>query len=264
VLADGGAAAQGSPDSVSALWRRAERVVGVPIVLPSTPQLQVPSQDVIRFRPLGPGEASSTAAHLRLYIEEFSKYPRSLLRAVNLEWVAFVKGLRVSDDPRAATYVRFFSAGGMKPAGGMVYDVQQGAYDERYVRWVLHHEFFHFIDDRLNRGLEDRAWSQLNPAAFRYTGVEARSPFFLDHPRAGAITSYAAKSMWEDRAEVFAALFVDEAHPRLRQIASADPVVRSKVRFMMRLLGRIDPSMNDRFFRTRLGEHWRGLADAAS
>jgi hypothetical protein len=264
VLAHGAAAAQGSPESVSALWRKAEQVVGVPIVLPSTPQLPTHPQDLIRFRPLGPGEASSTAGHLRLYTAEFSKYPRSLLRAVNLEWVAFVKGLRVADDPRAATYVRFFGAGDMKPAGGMVYDVQQGAYDERYVRWVLHHEFFHFIDSSLNRGLEDRAWSRLNPEAFRYTGMTERAPVLLEHPRAGAITRYAMKSMPEDRAEVFAALFVDEAHPRLRQIAQADPVVRGKVRLMMQLLRRIDPSMNDRYFRTRLGEHWRALADAAS
>lgn len=264
VLAHGGAAAQGSPDSVSALWRRAEEVVGVPIVLPSTQQLPTHPQDLIRFRPLGPGEASSTAGHLRLYIEEFSKYPRSLLRAVNLEWVAFVKGLRVADDPRAGTYLRFFRAVDMKPAGGVVYDVQQGAYNERYVRWVLHHEFFHFIDSRLDRSIEDRAWSRLNPKAFRYTGVRASAPVLLDHPRAGVITSYSMKSMPEDRAEVFAALFVDEAHPRLRQIAQADPVVRSKVRLMMQLLRRIDPSMNDRYFRARLGEHWRGLADAAS
>ncbi len=255
-----GSVAGEPPDDVSALWRKAEQVVGVPIVLPSTPDLPVSSQGGVRFRPLGRSETSSTAAYLRLYIEEFSKYPRSMAQAVNLEWVAFVKGLQVFDDPRAATYMRFFASGTMKPAGGMVYDVQQGAYDERYVRWVLHHEFFHFIDDRLNRGFEDSEWSRLNPKEFRYTGVEAPSSGFLDHPRAGVITSYSMKSAWEDRAEVFAALFVDEAHPRLRQIADGDSVVRSKVRFMMRLLRRIDASMDERYFRTRLGENWRALA----
>jgi hypothetical protein len=55
---------------------------------------------------------------------------------------------------------------------------------------------------------------------------------------------------------VFAALFVEKAHARLSRVADADPVVRSKVRFMMRLLGRIDPSMNDRYFRNRLRENW--------
>jgi hypothetical protein len=252
----GGDAAGGSPDAISLLWREAEKTVGVPILLPSTRTLPVFSQDGVNFRPLGRGESSSTETYLRLYIDEFSKYPYSFTRAVNLEWVAFVKGLKVFDDPRAATYLRSFAAGTMEPAGGMVYDVQQGALDETYVRWVLHHEFFHFIDDRLNRGIEDRAWAELNPKEFRYTGMEAPYSNPLDYPRSGAITTYSMKSMWEDRAELFAALFVEKTHPRLRQIADADPVVRSKIRLMMRILGRIDPSMNERYFRKRLGAIW--------
>jgi hypothetical protein len=256
----GNNATGGSPDAVSLLWREAEKSVGVPILLPSTPELPVFSQGGVNFRPLGRGESSSTETYLRLYIDEFSKYPRSFTRAVNLEWVAFVKGLRVLDDPRAATYLRHFAAGTMAPAGGMVYDVQQGALNENYVRWVLHHEFFHFIDDHLNRDIEDQAWAELNSKDFRYTGVDAPNSSFLDHPRPGVITTYSMKSKWEDRAELFAALFVDKAHPRLREIADADPVVRSKIRFMLRLLGRIDPSMNEPYFRKRLGAHWYGLA----
>jgi hypothetical protein len=190
-----------------------------------------------------------------LYIEEFSKYPRSFTRAVNLEWVAFVKGLEVSDYPRAATYFRFFSTSTMASGGGMVYDVQQGASNETYVRWVLHHEFFHFVDDHLNRGgAEDRAWTALNPKGFHYTGVEAPSTGFMDHPRSGVITTYSMKSMWEDRADLFAALFVETAYPRLRQIVGADPTVRRKIRYMMRILEQLDPTINERYFREQLGE----------
>jgi hypothetical protein len=161
---------------------------------------------------------------------------------------------------RERRHLRFFAAGTMAPEGGMVYDVQQGALNQTYVRWVLHHEFFHFIDDHLNRGIEDQAWAGLNSKEFRYTGVDAPNSKFLDHPRPGVISTYSMKSMWEDRAELFAALFVEDAHPRLREIADADPVVRSKIRFMMGLLGRIDPSMNERYFRKRLGADWYGLA----
>lgn len=256
----GGDASGGSPDAISLLWREAEKSVGVPILLPSTPELPVFSQGDVNFRPLGRGESSSTETYLRLYIDEFSKYPPSFTRAVNLEWVAFVKGLRVLDDPRAATYLRHFAAGTMAPAGGMVYDVQQGALNEDYVRWVLHHEFFHFIDDHLNRDIKDQAWAGLNSKDFRYTGVAAPDSSFLDHPRPGVITSYSMKSIWEDRSEVFAALFVDKAHPRLREIADADPVVLGKIRLMMRLLSRIDPSMSERYFRKRLGAKLYGLA----
>jgi hypothetical protein len=83
----------------------------------------------------------------------------------------------------------------------------------------------------------------------------------MEHPQPGAITAYSLKSAWEDRAEIFAALFVDAAHPRLRQIAEADPVVRRKIEHMMRLLKRTDPAMNEAFFRRRLGAHWSAIAD---
>jgi hypothetical protein len=73
------------------------------------------------------------------------------------------------------------------------------------------------------------------------------------------ITSYSMKSESEDRAELFAALFVDGAHSRLREIAESDPVVRSKIRLMMRFLSRIDPRMNEWYFRKRLGKNWHAL-----
>ena len=255
----GGDAMGASAEAVSRLWREAEKRIGVPILLPSSAELPIFSQGGVNFRPLNPGESASAATYLHVYIDEFSKYPRSFARAVNLEWVAFVKGLRVGDDSRAATYLRHFASGTMAPGGGMVYDVQQGALHESYVRWVLHHEFFHFIDSDLNLHTEHRAWVELNPKDFRYTGITVRNPDSLDHPRPGMITSYSMKSQSEDRAELFAALFVDGAHSRLREIADADPVVRSKIRFMMRLLSRIDPLMNERYFRKRLGENWHAL-----
>jgi hypothetical protein len=57
-----------------------------------------------------------------------------------------VKGLRVDEEPRAATYLRAYAPTTMAPRGGMVYDVRQGAFDRAYVRQGLHYEFFHFID----------------------------------------------------------------------------------------------------------------------
>ena len=56
----GGDATGGSPDTVSVLWREAEKSVGVPILLPSTAELPVFSQGGVIFRPLGRGESSST------------------------------------------------------------------------------------------------------------------------------------------------------------------------------------------------------------
>lgn len=252
-------------DEISALRMEAEKRVGISVSIPSTRQLPDHQQQGVTFEPLrvvesSGGDARAAALFLRAYTDEFSKYPRSFLRAVNVEWVAFVKGLRVDQAPRAATYLRFYAPTTMAPRGGMVYDVQQGANDRAYVRRGLHHEFFHFIDEGVQvRGLENADWLAMNPAGFRYTGEMANFSRRLDHPAPGIITTYSAKSSSEDRAELFAALMDEDTYPRLREIAAADPVVRRKIRYLVRFLERIDPAMGSRYFRKRLGEFWQPL-----
>lgn len=252
-------------DEISALRMEAEKRVGISVSVPSTRQLPDHQQQGVIFEPLrvaesSGGDARAAALFLRAYTDEFSKYPRSFLRAVNVEWVAFVKGLRVDQAPSAATYLRFYAPTTMAPRGGMVYDVQQGATDRAYVRRSLHHEFFHFIDEGVQvRGLESADWLAMNPAGFRYSGEMANFSRRLDHPAPGIITTYSAKSSSEDRAELFAALMDEDTYPRLREIAAADPVVRRKIRYLVRFLGRIDPAMGSSYFRKRLGEYWQPL-----
>ena len=258
----GGSAAA---DEISALRMEAEKRVGISVSIPSTRQLPDLQQQDVTFEPLRVvesrgGDARAAALYLRAYMDEFSKYPRSFLRKVNVEWVAFVKGLRVDQEPRAATYVRFYAPTTMAPRGGMVYDVQQGATNPAYVRRSLHHEFFHFIDEGVQvRGGENADWLAMNPPGFKYTGKMANFSQELDHPAPGIITTYSAKSSAEDRAELFAALMDEGTYPRLREIAAADPVVRRKIRYLVRFLERVDPAMGGSYFRKRLGEYWQPL-----
>lgn len=255
-------------DEISALRIEAEKRVGISVFIPSTRHLPDHQQPDVTFEPLRVvesrgGDAQAVALYLRAYIDEFSKYPRSFLRAVNVEWVAFVKGLRVEQEPRAATYLRFYAPTTMAPRGGMVYDVQQGATNHAYVRRGLHHEFFHFIDFGVQGGgIEDANWLAMNPPGFQYTGKMAKFSRWLDHPAPGIITAYSAKSSWEDRAELFGALMDEETYPRLREIAAADPVVRRKIRYLVRFLGRIDPTMGSSYFRKRLGKYWQPLTQS--
>jgi hypothetical protein len=256
-------------DEISALRAEAEKRVGISVSIPSTRQLADHQRQGVTFEPLRVvesrgGDAQAAALYLRAYIDEFSKYPRSFLRKVNVEWVVFVKGLRVDQEPRAAAYLRFYAPTTMAPRGGMVYDVQQGAANPAYVRRSLHHEFFHFIDEGVQaRGSEHADWVAMNPRGFQYTGEMARFSQKLDHPAPGLITAYSAKSSAEDRAELFAALMDRDTYPRLREIASADPVVRRKIRYLVRFLERIDPAMGSSYFRKRLGEYWQPLTRAS-
>jgi hypothetical protein len=259
------AAGLAAADEISALRMEAEKRVGIAVSIPSTRQLPDHHQQDVTFEPLRVvesrgGDARAAALYLRAYMDEFSKYPRSFLRKVNVEWVVFVKGLRVGQEPRAATYLRSYAPTTMAPRGGMVYDVQQGAANPAYVRRSLHHEFFHFIDEGVQvRGGEHADWLAMNPPGFKYTGKMASFSQKLDHPAPGIITSYSAKSSAEDRAELFAALMDEATYPRLREIAAADPVVRRKIRYLVRFLERIDPAMGSGYFRKRLGEYWQPL-----
>jgi hypothetical protein len=237
---------------VGRLLQEAEARIGVLVLLPATGQLPLDSS-AISFLPLGSADSRSAAAHLRLYAEEFAKYPQPLLRRVNLEWVAFVKDLKVGGDRRAATYLNAWAVHTMAPSGGMVYDVRQGASDETYLRWTLHHEFFHFVDSAVSTEAERARWLALNPGGFRYTGRDVAYSQRLDHPAPGFVTGYAMSSDWEDRAELFAALFAEHAHPRLRAIAQSDPIVRHKLRRLIRFLQRLDPALDERHFRGRVG-----------
>jgi hypothetical protein len=255
-------------DEVSALRSEAEKRVGISVYIPSTRQFPDYQRPDVIFEPLSAstsrgGDTQAVALYLRAYIDEFSKYPRSFLRKVNVEWVMFVKGLRVDEIPRAATYLRSYAPTTMTPRGGMVYDVQQGAANQAYVRRSLHHEFFHFIDYGVQiGGIEDADWLAMNPRGFQYTGKMANFSRRPEHPAPGIITTYSAKSSWEDRAELFAALMDEDTYPRLREIAAADPVVRRKIRYLVRFLERIDPAMGGSYFRKRLGEYWQPLTQS--
>lgn len=246
--------------TVGALVREAEAKVGVSVSVPSTPDLPDWGSADIRFAPLSTveaagGDALAAVHYLNQFIAEYAKYPRSFLAKIALEWVVFVKRLRVGGEPRAGTYVRWRTPTTHLPRGGIVYDVQHGARNDGYVRWTLHHELFHFIDEAvIARGLQDAGWLALNAKGFRYTGRPASySNDHLANPLPGILTAYAAKSSYEDRAELFAALMTDNSHPRLCEIAGADYIIRQKIKYLVRFLERIDPAMGGAYFSKRLG-----------
>lgn len=242
----------------------AERRTGVPVFIPSGPLLHGVRSDSIRFAPLSladsrAGDALDAERYVRVYAEEFGKYPPSFLRKVRLEWVAFVKDLNVRGEARGASYERWFAATTRRPGGGLVYDVRVGGRNEAYIRWNLHHEFFHFIDEFDLHGVDAAAWSALNADGFRYTGLRVPHRRAFEHPAPGLLTDYAQKSVAEDRAELFAAMMTDEERARLLAIVESDPIVRRKFRSLASFLAQLDPAMGERYFEARLGAVWRAM-----
>ena len=239
-----------SADDLSARWREAELALGIPILLPADRQLPNGS-GCATFDPLRPADHAAAAAYLKLYVQEFSKYPKNFLRRVGVEWVALVKNLSICGDPRQASYFPTFAFHSMEPGGGLIFDVRQGATSDAYLKWAMHHEFFHFVD-AAQPPAEMRAWAALNPTSFRYSGVDAAFSGKLEHPGPGMVTRYAMKSIAEDRAEIAAALFTDESRDSLWRIAQGDPIIRKKVEKIMQTFAAIQPAMGRNHFYERL------------
>ena len=253
----------GASGGLAQLKADAESKTGIPIFIPSGPLLYGWRADWLRFAPLslgdGGGDAADTERYVRMYGEEFAKYPPSFLRKVRLEWVAFVKELNVNGEPRGAAYQRFHVGMAHTPGGGLVYDVRVGRRNEPRIRWNLHHEFFHFIDEFDFDRIDAAAWPALNAPGFRYNGIRRPPREAFEHPSPGLLTDYAQKSVAEDRAELFAALMTDDARPRLLEIVASDPIVRRKFRSLVGFLSRLDPAMGERYFEKRLGAAWRAI-----
>ena len=124
-------------------------------------------------------------------------------------------------------------------------DVARGRNDDRYVRKVIHHEFFHIVDLRDDDQLyEDERWVKLNPPGFKYGpgGINLQNdPTVTETGKdvPGFLNRYAAGGVEEDKAEVFAHLMVEPKEMKDR--ADKDKYMRAKVERMKELLRDFTP-----------------------
>ncbi len=128
-------------------------------------------------------------------------------------------------------------------------DTQRGAKSPGYPEHVLHHEFFHLIDNADDGDVyRDDAWSALNPTGFRYGngGVNAqttRNTGALTDTIPGFLTHYATTGVEEDKAELYAFSFThnDYIATRIR----TDIALRAKVDRLKTLLRNFCPDAKD-------------------
>jgi hypothetical protein len=176
-----------------------------------------------------PADAATYAA---VFAQEWSLYPPGLVKKAGVRRVVICKGLAFAGQPR--TGVPDFEH------DTLYLDAARGRHDDRYVRKVIHHEFFHFVDLRDDGRLyEDERWAGLNRPGFKYGPGGAK---LQDDPTVtttgrdvpGFLNRYAAAGVEEDKAEVFAHLVVEPGAVAAR--AAADPYVRQKAERMRELL----------------------------
>ena len=174
---------------------------------------------------------SALLAYVRLFDEEFRKYTPAFIRASGLKTVAFVSDLKYAGQERWA--VPDFVHETLYLDVGVRF-----ARDEVFQRRVIHHEFYHLLEEEWNGDpyFKDPAWAALNTSDHRYGAGGAanrdRRLSLFNHPAPGFVSRYAMTGLEEDKAEVWAAMFVPELWQPLSAWMEEDAILRAKVEFL--------------------------------
>lgn len=181
-----------------------------------------------------------------VFKQEFGKYPKCFLERVKIKEVDFVSGLSVYGQQRYAMpdYVN----------ERLVLDVDNIANDETYVRHVIHHEFYHMVEEQLNGSayFKDPKWARLNPSGFKYGlgGDKMRDPNVtpLRHQQKGFVNLYSTSGLEEDKAEMWAVMFCSTEWKKVSPWLKEDAVLAAKVDYLTSFCSKLCPEMNKAFW----------------
>ena len=215
-----------------------EQINGVPVFLHG---LNPPASWKVRCDAPVRADKKQLDLYRKILAAELGKYPMPLLQKSKLKGIAIVKNLSVAGQRRAAM---------PDYENEILYlDFQRGAHNPAYQAHVIHHEFFHLLEQELNGSayFKDPEWAKLNPKNFRYGkgGKKQRGNdnFALVHPQSGFINRYSTSALEEDKAEIYAALFIPGERKKINAMAAKDTHLAAKIKMMRRILHAIDPAI---------------------
>ncbi len=198
----------------------------------------------VHYEPLSAAERQLPRylRYQKLFTQEFAKYPLALVKLAGVRQIALVKELDYAGQKRAALpdFVKEI----------LYLDVYRGESSERYQRHVVHHEFYHLLEEQVFKSVyyKDPEWAALNPVDFSYGtgGANAQTgpQYDLVHPKPGFINRYAMSGLEEDKAEIYAALMIPQEAKLLENWSRQDPYLRRKIDKMKVFLKQRVPEMN--------------------
>jgi len=220
-----------------------EKRYGIAIDYPTAPPFEWGS---VTFENLSEKDAPELRKYAFILASEFNKYPKSFVATVGLKRIALVKNM-------ALDKVEIVASPDYKK-DVLYLDIFGGQTTEAYRRHVIHHEFYHMLEEQLNGDafFKDPEWAALNEPDFSYGkgGITARDrdETALNRPRSGFINKFSMSGLEEDKAEIYAALFVADEHRNVAKMAGEDPIISSKVTLMKESLRKWCPEFNDAFW----------------
>ena len=197
---------------------------------------------------LSESDESKLAKYVSLFYREFNRYPQDFIKNVDLRKVAFVKNLSVGGQYRAA------EADSTNEV--LFYDVHIGSYNETYQKGVIHHEFYHMIEEEINGDpyYQDPVWASFNDPNFKYgsggTSAYDDSGYENKVLEAGFISVYSTYALEEDKAEIFANLMVPELAKEMHSKANNDTILDKKIDYMKNFISKYSEHMNEDFWQT--------------
>lgn len=196
-----------------------------------------------------PQSADSTIFEefMDVFAEEWNKYPLSWIKVNNLQKIAFVKELTVSGQHRFAMPDPYDET--------LYYDIEYLIYGKDYVSEMIHHEFWHMIEEQHFESMYYRSttWQSFNRSGFRYGngGSEAYTDGEYvegEHTKIGFVTNYAMYGEEEDRAETYCWFFTRRTWTLLNEWIVTDRILKKKFDWMLNFMESKVPEMNRAYF----------------
>ncbi len=180
----------------------------------------------------GEPDAGQARTFLDIVTSELSRYPEAVLDRAGLRYVLLCDSL-TRDGDRIGSLPNLEST--------LVLDVSTS---HDFLRRLIHHEVFHFLDFADDHQLgRDADWEALNDHFFTYGdgGRHERKPGSarLGSGSTGFLTAYSMAALEEDKAELFSFLMAQPA--AVRDASETDPIVRAKVSALRAQVLRFDP-----------------------
>jgi uncharacterized protein YceK len=178
----------------------------------------------LRYQQITTRHQAELEQYLPLFEQELQKLPAALLKVSGLQVVAFVRQLKVATQPRAAVPDYNHEV--------LYYDISPES--DSYLRHVVHHEFYHMLEQQLygSAYYQDPQWLLLNPEGFSYGkgGAATRhaQAAAFSHPSPGFINAYAMSGI-----EV---IWASDSWQQVKFMFEQDAVLAAKLQLLIRQL----------------------------
>ena len=214
-----------SDDSINAILQELQLKYNICISFFNSPSSYYSGH---KFDQLGESDLKRLGEYLEIFEVEFNKYPVEFIRNSNLKEVSIVKNNTVDNQKRAA--VPDFKD------EILFYDINALDVSTDYASYVLHHEFYHMIEEEFNGDVyyQDPEWLKFNLIEFSYKKSGAECNLNGTPKRMfGFVSGYAMCAPEEDKAETFAYIMDSKLSDQLENyINNGDTIIKNKVEYL--------------------------------